>query len=169
MGSGFRHHTSHTMPVAPVGWGGGLQFSQAAGWPQPVVGRAGIRGPGEQAMRLLSAETPPGGLPSSRMVFQPPPGSRSVAPGMLRSCSHPPQLRRSAPHPHPPKPRGAGGRPCRWREQSAHRERKEALALEKQSIHKRAQFHVFIFGRKEIIANLSTGQCSPLETCTFHM
>lgn len=104
--AGFRHHTSHTMPVAPVGWGGGLRFSQAARKP---VGRAGIRGPGERATQLLSVETPPGGLPLSRMVFQPAPGSRSVAPGMLRPCSHPLQLYRSAPHSPTQDPRG-------WRE-----------------------------------------------------
>lgn len=31
----------------------------------------------------------------------------------------------------------------------------------KQSTHKRAQFHVFIFGRKEIIANLLTDNARP--------
>lgn len=35
------------------------------------------------------------------------------------------------------------------------------LPVEKQSIHKRAQFHVFIFGRKEIIASLLTDNAHP--------
>lgn len=108
MGSGFRHHTSHTMPVAPVGWGGGLRFSQTARKP---VGRAGIRGPGERATQLLSVETPPGGLPLSRMVFQPAPGVKVS--GSWNAAALPPstptlQKRPSLPH---PRPAGlAGGR-----------------------------------------------------------
>lgn len=47
----------------------------------------------------------------------------------------------------------------------------ETLPLEKQSIHKRAQFHVFIFGRKEIIASLLTDNARPCKrahsTCSI--
>lgn len=52
---------------------------------------------------------------------------------------------------------GDGMRLCRrWG-----REGGEALLVEKQSIHKRAQFHMFIFGRKEIIANLLIDNTRP--------
>ena len=52
---------------------------------------------------------------------------------------------------------GAGVRLCSW-ERTENRVRRGA---KKQSTHKRVQFHVFIFGRKEIIANLLTDNARP--------
>lgn len=112
--------------------------------------------------RAGPGEGPTAGLPaciSFLFASQPAlPRARGVgtAVGGCGCCSLPPIHPGSAEAGGPLETQGAGTTLCRGEERG-----RRGAGAEKQSIHKRAQFHVFIFGRKEIMANLSTHKARP--------